>query len=117
MRCLVTLLLSAYKSGSHLGTGACTAAQEQEVLDKQTTTWEDIVIKHLPQGMEEEDWDEKDCRPAVGSQFEDTPVAVEVSKEEFMEESAVEEPPAEHVDEGHSRPWKPGCSTDSCRRG
>ena len=45
-----------------------TAAQEQEVLDKQTTTWEDIVSKHLPRGMEEENWDEEDREP-VGCQF------------------------------------------------
>ena len=61
-----------------------TTTQEQEVLDKQTTTWEDIVSKHLPGGMEEEDWDKEDCQPAVGSQFEDAPIAMEASKEESI---------------------------------
>ena len=70
------------------------------MLDRQNTTWEDIVSKQLPGGMEEEDWDkEENCQPTVGSQFEDTPVAVEVSKEEIMEESVMGELPIKHVDE------------------
>ena len=73
-------------------------AQEQEVLDKQTTTLEDMVSKHLPGGMEEENWDEEDHEP-TGSQLEDAPVTMKAGKEEFMEESEAEEPPVEHSDE------------------
>ena len=77
-----------------------TAAQEQEMLNKQNTTWEDIVSKQLPGGMKEEDWDkEEDYQPALGSQFEDAPIAAEVSKEEIMEESVTGETPIKHVDE------------------
>ena len=33
-----------------------TTAQEEEMLKKQDPTWEDIVSKQLPGGVEEEDW-------------------------------------------------------------
>ena len=69
------------------------------MLNKQNTTWEDIVSKQLPVGMEEEDWHKEDCQPVMGSHFEDTPVAAEASKEEIMEESVMGELPIKHVDE------------------
>ena len=76
------------------------AAQEQKALEKDTTTWEDIVGKHLPEDIEGEDsdWDEEECR-VVESQFEDTAVAVEAETEDPMEESAVEVLPVGHIDE------------------
>ena len=88
---------SNYKVRPYLGRGACHCTGAGNV--KQNTTWEDIVSKQLPGGMEEEDWDKEDSQPAVGSQFEDTPVAAEVSKEEIMEESVTGEPPIKHEDE------------------
>ena len=76
------------------------AAQEQEMLNIQNMTWEEIVSKQLPGGMEGEDWDkEDDDQPTLGSQFEDTPIAAEASKEEIMEESVMGETPIKHVDE------------------
>ena len=79
------------------------------MLKKQDPTWEDIVSKQLPGGMEEEDWGrEEGSQPVVEPQFKDAPIAVEASQEEVMvelvveetmEESLIGELPAEHVGE------------------
>ena len=54
------------KGRPHLGGGAHAAAQEEEMIKKQDPTWEDIVSKQLPGGMEEEDWGREEGRSACG---------------------------------------------------
>ena len=61
-------------------------AQECEVLDRGTPTWDEMVSKPMPGSMKEEDsnWDKEDYRPTE-SQFEDTAMAVEVGTKDTME--------------------------------
>ena len=67
-------------------------AQEEEMIKKQDSTWEDIVSRQLPGGTEEEDWGgEEGSHPAVGPQFKDATIEEEEDEEEVMVESVTEE--------------------------
>ena len=69
-----------------------TAAQDEEVIKKQASTWDDIVSRQLPGGAEEEDWGrEEGNHSAVEPQFEDATIEEEEDKEEFLVESVTEE--------------------------
>ena len=79
--------------------------QEQEALNKNAPVWEDIISKHVPKNIEEEDsdWDKQDLGP-VESQFEDAAIAVDAEMEDPMEESTVEAPPVQHLSEASVGP-------------
>ena len=67
-----------------------TAAQEEEVVKNQASTWDDIVSRQLPGGTEE-DWGvEEDSQSAAEPQFEDATV-----EEEEDEEEVAGKPPTE----------------------
>ena len=67
-----------------------TATQEEEVTNKQDSTWEDIVRRQLPGGME--DWDaEEDSQSAIEPQFEDATVEEEEDEEQVVIGSVTEE--------------------------
>ena len=69
-----------------------TAVQEEEMIKKQDSTWEDTVSRQLPGGTEEEDWGrEEGSHPAVEPQFEDATIEEEEDEEEVMVESVTEE--------------------------
>ena len=71
------------------------ATQEEEVTNKQDSTWEDIVSRQLPGGVEDwgmEDWDaEEDSQSAVEPQFEDATIEEEEDEEQVVIESVMEE--------------------------
>ena len=68
------------------------AMQEVEVIKKQDSTWDDIVSRQLPGGVEEEDWErEEGSHPTVEPQFEDATVEEEEDEEKVMVESVTEE--------------------------
>ena len=66
------------------------------MIQKQDSTWEDIVSRQSPGGMEEEAWDgEEGCLPTVEPQFKEEEEFGE-DEEEVIVESVVEkkrEPP------------------------
>ena len=69
-----------------------TTAQEEEMIKKQDPTWEDIVSRQLPGGVEVEDWGrEQGSHRAVEPQFEDAMVEEEENEEEVMVELVAEE--------------------------
>ena len=79
-------------------------AQEQEALDRRTSTWEEIVRKHGPKGTEEDsDWDKEKQEPAE-SQFKDATLVADVEMEDPVEESVAEAPPAQHFSEASASP-------------
>ena len=103
-----------------------TTAQEQEMLKKQDPTWEDIVSRQLPRGMEEEDWGRE---KAVSPWW---------SPSSKMPHSGGNEPGRSDGRIGgtrnygticgggttsgtcgwsHRGPWKPRCGANSCGRG
>ena len=53
------------------------AVQEEEVIQKQESMWEDIVSKQSSGGAEEEDWDTKGSHLAAEPQFEDATIEEE----------------------------------------
>ena len=62
------------------------AAQEEEVTNKQDSTWEDIVSGQLPGDLE--DWDtEEDSQSTVEPQFEDATIEGEEDEEQVVIES------------------------------
>ena len=81
------------------------AAAQEQVLEKNTPTWEDIISKHVPRNNEDEDsdWDKQDAGP-VESLFEDTAIAADTDMEDPMEESTVEMPPVPHLSEASVGP-------------
>ena len=67
-------------------------AKEDDMNKKQDPTWEDIVSRQSPGGMEEEDWSrEEGSHPALEPQFEDALAEEEEDKEEVMVELVTEE--------------------------
>ena len=67
-------------------------AQEEEVIQNQDSTWEDIIDRQSSGGTEEEDWGiEEDSQSAVVPQFEDAPIE--------EEEEEAPEVPADKSDE------------------
>ena len=66
--------------------------QEEEVIKKQDSTWDDIVSRQLPGGAEKEDWGrEEGGHPTVEPQFKDATVEEVEDEEEVMVESVTEE--------------------------
>ena len=65
------------------------AAQEEEMVRNQATTWEEIVSTQLP--GDAENWDAKDSQSIVKPQFEEAPIEEEEDEEEVVIESVMEE--------------------------
>ena len=73
------------------------AAQEEEMVRNQASTWEEIVSTQLPRDVE--NWDTEDSQSVVEPQFEDTPIEEEEDEEQVvielvMEEEELEQPMA-----------------------
>ena len=66
-----------------------TAAQEEEMVINQASTWEEIVSTQLAGDME--NWDAEDSQSIVEPQFEDTPIEEEEDEEQVVIESVMEE--------------------------
>ena len=67
--------------------------QEEEMIKKQDSTWEDIVSRQSSGGTEEEDWGmEEDSQSAVEPQFKDTTIEEEEEMEERVEQPVAGEP-------------------------
>ena len=65
------------------------AAQEEEMVRNQASTWEEIVSTQLP--GDAENWDAEDSQSAVEPQFEDAPIEEEEDEEQVVIESVTEE--------------------------
>ena len=66
-----------------------TAAQEEEMVRNQASTWEEIVSTQLP--GDAENWDVEDSQSAVEPQFEDATIEEEEDEEQVVIESVMEE--------------------------
>ena len=67
--------------------------QEEEMIKKQDSTWEDIVSRQSSWGAEKEDWGtEEDSQSATEPQFKDTTIEEEEDEEEVVGEPWVKIP-------------------------
>ena len=66
-----------------------TAAQEEEMVRNQASTWEEMVSTQLPRDAE--NWDAEDSQSAIEPQFEDTPIEEEEDEGQVVIESVMEE--------------------------
>ena len=77
--------------------------QEEEIIKMQDPSWEDIVSRQLPGGVEEEDWDREEGSHSTETQFEDATIEEEENEEEVVVELVAEETMEQPVVGNH---WK-----------
>ena len=74
-------------------------AWREDIWEKDTSTWNDIISSSLPKNTEEEDSDsDKDNHSPAESQFEDAAMATETDMD-AVEESTAEALPVEDISE------------------